>query len=31
MTLAGATWSTALLPLALLMLAAAVAALAVRG
>jgi uncharacterized membrane protein (TIGR02234 family) len=30
-TLSGATWSTALLPLALLMLAAAVAALAVRG
>lgn len=29
--LSGATWSTALLPLALLMLAAAVAALAVRG
>src|SRR5271167_634369 len=30
-TLSGATWSTALLPLALLMLATAVAALAVRG
>ncbi|CKQ51148.1 Conserved membrane protein of uncharacterised function [Mycobacterium tuberculosis] len=30
-TLTGASWSTALLPLALLMLAAAVAALAVRG
>ena len=30
-TLSGASWSTALLPLALLMLAAAVAALAVRG
>lgn len=30
-TLSGATWSTALLPLAILMLAAAVAALAVRG
>ncbi|SON63329.1 hypothetical protein MSIMFI_04859 [Mycobacterium simulans] len=30
-TLSGATWSTALLPLAMLMLAAAVAALAVRG
>ena len=30
-TLSGATWSTALLPLALLLLAAAVAALAVRG
>jgi uncharacterized membrane protein (TIGR02234 family) len=30
-SLSGATWSTALLPLALLMLAAAVAALAVRG
>ncbi|RFZ54417.1 TIGR02234 family membrane protein [Mycobacterium liflandii] len=30
-TLSGATWSTALLPMALLMLAAAVAALAVRG
>ncbi len=30
-TLAGATWSTALLPLALLLLAAAVAAIAVRG
>jgi uncharacterized membrane protein (TIGR02234 family) len=30
-TLSGATWSSALLPLALLMLAAAVAALAVRG
>ncbi len=31
MTLSGASWSTALLPLALLMLATAVAALAVRG
>src|SRR5262249_6847970 len=30
-TLSGASWSTALLPLALLMLAAAVAAVAVRG
>src|ERR1700758_2291708 len=30
-TLSGASWSTALLPLALFMLAAAVAALAVRG
>lgn len=30
-TLSGATWSTALLPVAMLMLAAAVAALAVRG
>src|ERR1700744_5056804 len=30
-TLSGASWSTALLPLALLQLAAAVAALAVRG
>ncbi len=30
-TLTGATWSTALIPLALLLLAAAVAALAVRG
>ena len=30
-TLSGATWSTALMPLALLLLAAAVAALAVRG
>src|SRR6201997_3691066 len=30
-TLSGASWSTALLPLALLMLATAVAALAVRG
>lgn len=30
-TLSGATWSTALIPLALLVLAAAVAALAVRG
>src|ERR1700747_3406846 len=30
-TLSGASWSTALLPLALLLLAAAVAALAVRG
>ena len=30
-TLVGATWSTALIPLALLLLAAAVAALAVRG
>src|ERR1700761_6317731 len=30
-TLSGATWSTALLPLALLLLATAVAALAVRG
>src|SRR5438309_11058285 len=30
-TVSGASWSTALLPLALLMLAAAVAALAVRG
>ncbi|MGA7054731.1 MAG: TIGR02234 family membrane protein, partial [Mycobacterium sp.] len=30
-TLSGATWSTALLPLALLILATAVAALAVRG
>ena len=31
MTLSGATWSTALLPLALLLLAAAIAVLAVRG